>query len=312
LVSVVASSPYAEPASGTGLNVIKAMTRLWRDARRSLWRTIVAYWDAILVINLCLVVPSLTSELSTPTRVAVYLGLVGTAAFVFFRRLSPIVRDNAHYFRALLGMRPERADTRYVRALFDEYAGRFEDHLMIGLHYTAPNLVFDIASDYLGDEPLHVVDLGCGTGLCGPLFAPFARDLIGVDLSSEMLKHADQKQCYDMLVESDILDFLAAQDGIIDLCLAADVFVYFGDLDAPLGAISRALRPGGSLAFTVETTAKPGWILRRSGRYAHSDRHVEARARTAGLQVMEHRTSVLRMQSDQPVNGMVWLLRKPY
>ena len=37
---------------------------------------------------------------------------------------------------------------------------------------------------------LDVLDAGCGTGLCGPLVAPYARRLVGVDLSERMLARA--------------------------------------------------------------------------------------------------------------------------
>ena len=30
-------------------------------------------------------------------------------------------------------------------------------------------------------KQLDVLDAGCGTGLCGPLLAPYARRLVGVD-----------------------------------------------------------------------------------------------------------------------------------
>ena len=287
------------------------LTRIWRDTPLALWRTFVAYWDAILVINLCLLVPSLVADAPALTRTLVYAALIGTTAFVFVRRLLPIVRDNSHFLRARLGLRPERAANRYVRALFDEYAERFEDHLVDDLRYVAPNLVFDIVSDRLGDKRLRIADLGCGTGLCGPFFTPFAAEMVGVDLSPRMLQIAGQKECYDQLIESDIVNFLAAQDSVFDLCLAADVFVYFGHLDELFFAIANTLRHGGYLAFTVETTDKAGWVLQRNGRYAHSDDHVENCARSAGLQTVEQKSAVLRTQTDRPVDGTVWLLRKP-
>ena len=37
-------------------------------------------------------------------------------------------------------------------------------------------------------DVLDVLDLGCGTGLCGPLLRPYARALAGVDLSPQMLE----------------------------------------------------------------------------------------------------------------------------
>ena len=38
-----------------------------------------------------------------------------------------------------------------------------------------------------------MLDAGCGTGLCGPLIAPHARRLVGVDLSGQMLAHARER-----------------------------------------------------------------------------------------------------------------------
>ena len=55
-----------------------------------------------------------------------------------------------------------------------------------------------------GLEPskqLDVLDAGCGTGLCGPLLAPYARRLIGVDLSEGMLALAKEKHVYDALIK---------------------------------------------------------------------------------------------------------------
>ena len=61
------------------------------------------------------------------------------------------------------------------------------------LSYRAPALVAAMLADS-GVEPsksLDVLDAGCGTGLCGPLVAPYARRLVGVDLSARMLAQAE-------------------------------------------------------------------------------------------------------------------------
>ena len=49
---------------------------------------------------------------------------------------------------------------------------------------------------------LDVLDAGCGTGLCGALVAPFARRLLGVDLSEGMLAHAMEKSVYHELFKA--------------------------------------------------------------------------------------------------------------
>ena len=45
----------------------------------------------------------------------------------------------------------------------------------------------------------YILDAGCGTGLCGPLVAPHAQRLTGVDLSAGMLAQASEKGVYDEL-----------------------------------------------------------------------------------------------------------------
>ena len=37
-----------------------------------------------------------------------------------------------------------------------------------------------------------IVDLGCGTGLTGAAFKPYAKRLVGIDLSPKMIEVADQ------------------------------------------------------------------------------------------------------------------------
>ncbi len=80
------------------------------------------------------------------------------------------------------------------------------------------------------DGRLVVLDAGCGTGLCGPLLRPYASRLVGVDLSGGMLDHARRKEIYTDLVQSELTEFLAAQQRAFDVIVAADTLVYFGDL----------------------------------------------------------------------------------
>ena len=53
-------------------------------------------------------------------------------------------------------------------------------------------------------QRLDVLDAGCGTGLCGVLVAPFARRLVGVDLSDGMLAHAGDKNIYHALIRAEL------------------------------------------------------------------------------------------------------------
>jgi predicted TPR repeat methyltransferase len=64
-----------------------------------------------------------------------------------------------------------------------------------------------------------------------------------------MLKIARQRQIYDHLVCSELIEFLQTQTKNCDLAVAADVFVYLGDLRGVFERVRRALRDGGLLPF---------------------------------------------------------------
>jgi len=277
----------------------------------SLRQSCTAFWDAILVAGLSMVAASHAGSLSLRAQSLIYLFLLLAVLAVVFRRCLPVIYANMHLFRARLGLRPTRASPHYVKALFDGYSEEFDRHLMIDLLYRAPNLLAGIVAERrLPSAPI-ILDLGCGTGICGPLFEPFADRLIGVDLSPKMLELAERKQCYDRLVEADVVDFLRQETGTIDLCLASDVLVYLGDLDELFAGVWQALRPCGLFAFTVEATSGNGWRLQKSGRYAHSESYVRSCARAAGFAVADWRYAMLRTQGEAPVSGDIWLLQKP-
>src|SRR5579863_10533580 len=108
---------------------------------------------------------------------------------------------------------PAMSET-YVRRLFDQYAGRYDTALTERLHYRGPALLHDAveAVARAAARPMRfgsVLDLGCGTGLGGAAFRPFADWLAGVDLSPAMIAQAATKGLYDRLVTAELADFLA-------------------------------------------------------------------------------------------------------
>ena len=62
------------------------------------------------------------------------------------------------------------------------------------------------------------------------------------------------------------------------LVLAADVFVYCGDLAPIAAAVARVMAPGGLFAFTVESHDGPACLLQPTLRYAHGAAHVRGGA----------------------------------
>jgi predicted TPR repeat methyltransferase len=119
-----------------------------------------------------------------------------------------------------------------------------------------------------------LLDLGCGTGLAGAVFRPFAALLVGVDLSAAMIARAEAKGDYDRLVVGNLATFLTdeiANDTKYDLVFAADVFVYLNDLAPVLANVARVLKPRGIVAFTVETHSGADVALLPTLRFAHAE-----------------------------------------
>ena len=106
-----------------------------------------------------------------------------------------------------------------------------------------------------------------------------------MDISPGMIEQARGKGVYDRLAVAELSEFLAAEAGAQHhLVLAADVFVYCGDL-APIAAGGGAAcwrRAGCSPSRSRAMTA-PGVALQPTLRYAHGAAHVRAAIESGAL-----------------------------
>jgi len=207
------------------------------------------------------------------------------------------------------GTAPERAPASYVKALFDQYARHFDDHLTGVLGYRTPALLAQAIGRHVGGSDLATVDLGCGTGLCAPFLRPLSRSLLGVDLSSKMLAQARATNLYDALECADIGPFLEACPHAFDLVVAADVLVYFGDLHTLFGQVRAALRPGGWFCFSTEAIDEGEFALLPSNRYAHALAYLERLAGVHGFALLEAERAALRSEHGVEVAGHLLVLR---
>ena len=207
----------------------------------------------------------------------------------------------------------------YVRRLFDQYAGRYDTALTEHLRYRGPAILLEAVEQAMRSfgRAMHfrtMLDLGCGTGLSGAAFRPFAGRLVGVDLSPAMIAKAAEKGVYDRTIVANFEDFLAdaasAQEHY-DLVLAADVFVYVNDLARAIAGIARILVPNGVLAFTAETHSGDGVKLLPTLRFAHSEAYMRAALADAGLNLLTLAATSVRTENGVPVQGLVVVAASP-
>ena len=220
------------------------------------------------------------------------------------------------YSLACLGAEaaPKASPVEYVKGLFDQYADAFDEHLVEALEYKTPTFLVDALSALVtpGAGSLDVLDLGCGTGLCGPLLRPLARTLVGVDLSPKMLAKARERGGYDELVCAEVAAYLAGQPQRFDVGVAADVFVYIGDLSEVFTGMRKVLRPGGWFGFSVEAGDGSDFILQPSHRFAHSLDYLRRLAAVHGFAIESLESRVIRKNRDTDVSGhLVVMHREP-
>jgi predicted TPR repeat methyltransferase len=242
------------------------------------------------------------------------------AAIAAFRKAliaDPEDRHGASLHLMLLGAQELSAmPEAYVRALFDQYAPKFETALVDDLGYRGPALLFKavLAARLAIRKPAffkRAIDLGCGTGLAATAFAREADHFIGIDLSPRMIEQARATGLYAQLEVADMTQGLREKpDASADLVLAADAMVYLSDLTPLLREVKRVLVSGGLLAFTVETHGGDGVILGEGLRYAHSAGYVRASISDAGLTLSRCEDLSARNEDNAPVPGLVVVAEK--
>jgi predicted TPR repeat methyltransferase len=219
---------------------------------------------------------------------------------------------------ALTAQNPERPPEKHVANLFDNHAPRFDAHLVEKLRYRVPEDLVALARQHAKhrEERWDVLDLGCGTGLVGVAVAPYARQLVGVDLSGRMLEKARERNLYQRLEQRDLLTMMRQeQASSYDVILAADVFIYLGNLADIVREAARLLRADGLLAVSVEAleessgdASDPGkndYRLQVSGRYSHSTDYLRRLAQESGFSRVDISPTELRLERGSPVRG--WL-----
>jgi predicted TPR repeat methyltransferase len=234
-------------------------------------------------------------------------------AIVSLRRakeLSPQSSVVTHLLDSLNGTAPARAPDGYVNWLFNTYAAGFDRHLA-RLGYQGPEMLRRITerAGWVADGSRNILDLGCGTGLSGLPFVPYASRLEGIDLSVGMLAQAQRRGIYAELYHGEIhavLDTLPAAGH--DTVIAGDTLIYIGDLSPLLGLVCDRLKPGGNFIFTVET-GEDGFSLAQTGRYQHADDYLRSCAE-GRFEIADRIDGVIRIEAGRFTPARAYRLTK--
>jgi predicted TPR repeat methyltransferase len=307
---------HAEKCCRRALELSPDFVNAWANLGMTL-RAKESYDEALRAWERALELAPTLRTVAVPYGQLLYLLNRFDEARAFYQRwteLSPGDPIAQHMLAATGGAEaPGRASDDFVRTIFDRGADSFDLNLEM-LQYRAPQLLVEAVSA-AGASPtqsLRVLDLGCGTGLCGPLLRPLAARLVGVDLSARMLARAATREVYDQLNVGELTAWLAQCQERFDLAIAADVLCYFGDLSTVLPRVRQVLSPGGRFAFSLEALDESGhpaspFALQIHGRYQHGSAYIQASLAQAGFGQTQLCAADLRSERGKPVAGHVVL-----
>lgn len=234
-------------------------------------------------------------------------GKLDEAVSCFRRAIVENPRDPSarYHLAALCGEPVTAAPPDYVRNLFDQYADSFDRHLAEKLGYLVPQELRSLFETCAGGRRRfrRALDLGCGTGLCGERFRDVADRLDGMDLSPKMLEKAAEKKIYETLRLGNIAEIPEGENGPYDLFLAADTFIYIGDLVPVFRSVARCAAAGALFLFSTETCDAETYVLRKTCRYAHSRRYIQSLAMRHGFSVIAQREGALRRELGEWIGG---------
>ena len=240
-------------------------------------------------------------------------GEASAAADIYREALARFPHDAVfrHLLSAATGITTTRAPAEYVVSLFDGMASRFEQHLVGQLGYHVPESLAARVRPVLSPA-CKVLDLGCGTGLVGKAIAGAGARLHGIDLSPRMLDYARQTGAYVALDCKELIEALGeVTPSSCRAILAADTFIYIGELAEVFDGAARVLEPGGLFAFSVESADQGDYLLTVSGRYAHSTAYLRRLAAERGLAERELSGTRIRRQMSGYVEGLIAVFARP-
>jgi ArsR family transcriptional regulator len=137
--------------------------------------------------------------------------------------------------------------------------------------------------------PLDVVDIGCGEGFLALEAARWARSVVGIDRSDEVLERARalaaRRRVTNVVWKKGDLARLPLRPGSMDVALLSQALHHAADPEEALAEAVRVLKPGGRLLVLDLRRHDQAWVRTRFGdqRLGFADSELEHLLAGAGL-----------------------------
>ena len=203
------------------------------------------------------------------------------AGFVYYR-IAESARANGNgalwsllqtHFDAGAGDRAVRADEARMQEVLRLRKENFETHG--DQRQLVPGRSWAAWARALGHllPPLDVADIGCGEGYLTLEAARWARSVVGIDRSDEVLERAKalatRRRVANVEWKKGDLSRLPLRDESIDVALLSQSLHHASDPERAIAETMRVLRPGGRLLILDLREHDQAWVRNRFG-----DRHL--------------------------------------
>ncbi len=138
---------------------------------------------------------------------------------------------------------------------YDEWAESYDQELEEDYGWQIPQLM---AEELSGFTPVNarILDAGAGTGLVGQFLGSLGYgNLVAMDLSSEMLNKAREKDVYQEFHQMDMGEALDFPDDSFDAVVCAGVLTFSHAPARSLYEMVRVTKPGGHILYSLRTDA---------------------------------------------------------
>ncbi len=200
--------------------------------------------------------------------------------------------------------RPLRMPTHMVEGFFAKVATQYD--MIEGANgYEGPQHFHKRVRQLLGRAPERILDVGCGTGLAAMPWRAEAKEIVGVDVTPQMVERSQLARIAGVEVYAQVLtmDANKAQASFplpeYDVVIALNVLPYMGECSAFITNAARVLKQDGLLAVTFDAlpSGKGFGVLPVTSRFGHGVEYMKQLAQAAGLTLAAQDTLQLYLES---------------
>ena len=138
--------------------------------------------------------------------------------------------------------------------LYKKWAQTYDKDFALNSNYLSPKKISCFFNKHARNTDTPILDVGAGTGLVGEcLYKTGNNKIIGIDISSEMLKQAKSKGCYFSLLVADVTKKIPLRSNSIGAVVSAGTFTHGHVGPEALDELLRITKPGGLFVLSINS-----------------------------------------------------------